>query len=280
MPVVQGRHLMLVGARRPCAIANASLLTLTVALAVSCAAGLIAAGCQTLNEPIYIPAPAGIDVNKDGAPAKVKGAVVLRFRQPTASEQKTLDDETARLGFAVPWLKRSRIHIEVLYTIQNTDSTAGTFRVGLDGASELTKYDEDAVAAAFVAADQDPIFVPLIAPTPQPLAAGQIYQGTIREDDIVEGSLDLDAMGRWMAPFAAVLYNRSDVNPVGLDMVPPEVVIPALQEIDLTLIADKIMHGEFVVRVRSDDDQLLHDAGDDRLFAPAPAVFTPALPPP
>ena len=35
-------------------------------------------------------------------------------------------------------------------------------------------------------------------------------------------------MGRWMAPFAAVLINRSDVNPIGLEMVPPNVVIPAL----------------------------------------------------
>jgi hypothetical protein len=85
-----------------------------------------------------------------------------------------------------------------------------------------------------------------------------------------------------MAPFAAVLINRSDVNRVGLDMVPPNVVIPALQEIDLTLIADGDvpLHCEFMVRVRDDDDRLLREAGDANLFVPTPAVFAPAPPPP
>ena len=68
-------------------------------------------------------------------------------------------------------------------------------------------------------------------------------------------------MGRWMAPFAAVLINRSDVNPIGLEMVPPNVVIPAMQEIDVTLIAEQHMTCQFMVRVRSDDDQLLARVG-------------------
>jgi hypothetical protein len=120
-----------------------------------------------------------------------------------------------------------------------------------------------------------------MAPTPRTQGPGQIFQGTLREDDFVEGSLDLDAMGRWMAPFAAVLINRSDVNPVGLDNVPPQVVVPAMQEVDVTLIADGApMHCEFVVRVRDDDDQLLREASDANLFVPTPAVFTPPPPPP
>src|SRR6185503_15253619 len=131
----------------------------------------------------------------------------------------------------------------VLYTVTNytTKDDAngppreGTFTIGVDGASEMVKYDESAIAQVFAAANEDPVLLPLMAPVPRTLGPGQVFQGTLREDDLVEGSLDLDAMGRWSAPFAAVLINRSDVNPVGLEMVPPTVVIPALQEIDLTI---------------------------------------------
>jgi hypothetical protein len=244
------------------------------------AAAVLALGCGALNEPIYIAAPAALDAG-GGNPARVKGSVVLRFRRPTADEQRKVDDETGKLGFQVPWLRRDRIHLELLYTVSNLGTDPGTFAVGVDGASEMVKYDEDAVGQVFAAANADPVLIPLMAPTPRTLGPGQIFQGTLREDDFVEGSLDLDAMGRWMAPFAAVLINRSDVNPVGLDNVPPQVVVPAMQEVDVTLIADGApMHCEFLVRVRDDDDQLLREASDANLFVPTPAVFTPPPPPP
>ena len=237
-------------------------------------------GCGALNEPIYIAAPAALDAGGSNE-ARVKGSIVLRFRRPTADEQRQVDDLTGKLGFQAPWLRRDRIHLELLYTVSNTGSDPGTFAVGVDGASEMVKYDEDAVGQVFAAANEDPVLIPLMAPTPRTLGPGQMFQGTLREDDFLEGSLDLDAMGRWMAPFAAVLINRSDVNPVGLENVPANVVIPALQEVDVTLIAnDAPMHCEFMVRVRDDDGQLLREAGDANLFVPTPAVFAPPPPPP
>jgi len=249
-------------------------------IALLCACGLASLGCQALNEPIYIAAPAALDtgaMDAMGMPInRVKGSIVLRFRQPTTDERRQIDGDTAKLGFQVPWLRRDRIHLELLYTVTNKGSKAGTFSVGVDGASEMVKYDEDAVGQVFAAANQAPVLIPLMAPTPRMLAAGQMFQGTVREDDFVEGALDLDAMGRWSAPFAAVLINRSDVNPVGLDMVPKNVVIPALQEVDVTLASagdGSAMHCEYLVRVRDDDEQLLHDAGNGNLFVPTPAVY-------
>jgi len=249
------------------------------------AAGVLAAlagGCQALNEPIYIAAPAALDVmgtDMTGAPNRVKGAVVLRFRKPNATEQAQLDSDTQRLGFAVPWLKRDRIHLELLYTVSNMDTVDGTFTIAVDGASELIKYDQNTIAAAFMAANLKTAPLALMAPPPRTLGAGQTYQGTLREDDFIEGELDLDAMGRWMAPFAAVLINRSDVNPVGLEMVPPNAVIPAMQEIDVTLIAEQHMTCQFMVRVRSDDDQLLDESGDGNLFVPTPTLYVPNIAP-
>jgi hypothetical protein len=261
------------GSRGARAVVNAGVLL------AGCLAGAL--GCQAFNEPIYIAAPAPLDVSGTDAMGnvnRVTGGVVLRFRQPSATERQDLAADTARLGFDVPWLQRAHIHLELLYTVKNLDTVAGEFSVGVDGANEYTKYDEAAVAAALVAGGDKAVYTPLIQPTPMILQPGQIFQGTVREDDFAEGSLDLDAIGRWMAPYAAVLINRSDVNPIGLEMVPPAVVIPAMQEIDLTLSAVAHMSCVFMVRVRDDDDQLLHQAGD-QLFTPAPVLFMPTVMP-
>jgi hypothetical protein len=85
-------------------------------------------------------------------------------------------------------------------------------------------------------------------------------------------------MGKWMAPFAAVLINRSDVNPVGLEMVPKNAIIPALFEFDITFSSDKHMTCSFLVRVR-DDDGRLYQKGSDPLFMPNPATYVPMVPP-
>ena len=120
-----------------------------------------------------------------------------------------------------------------------------------------------------------PTYIPLIPVTPQTLEAGQTVTGLVREDDFNEAELDLDAIGRWQAPFNAVLINNSQVNPVGLELVPANVVVPALIEIDVNFTANRMMKCTYAVRVRDDDDQLLHQS-TDTLFSPAPTLFVPA----
>jgi hypothetical protein len=251
----------------------------SVSIAIALGAVVVAAGCGDLNTPIYVESPDTLEINQAmDAPTTATGPLVLRFRRPSQTEQQKLNADSDSLGFDVPWLQRDNIHIELLYTVTNQGDTPGTFTIGVDGANEYTKYDETVVAMAFVAANEDPVQVPLIQPTPQNLGAHQVFQGTVREDDFKEGSLDLDAMGRWMAPFAAVLTNRSEVNPIGLEMVPKDVVIPAMQEIDLTLGSPTGSHMtcQFMARVRDDNDQLLHESSD-RLFVPMPTVFMPVI---
>jgi hypothetical protein len=242
----------------------------------------MATACTELNTPTYFAAPATLETGGTddmGNPRPdATGSVVLRFRQPNRMEQQQIDADHQRLGFDVPWLRRDRLHTEVLYAVKNLDDKPGVFTVRVDGANEYTKYDEAAVAAVFAAQNQDPVNLPLMRSGPQMLAAGATVQGTLREDDVVEASLDLYAMGSWMAPFASVLINRSDVNPVGLEMVPKDAIIPALFEFDVTFSADKHMTCEFLVRVRDDDDRLFHNG--ESMFSPQPATFAPMIPPP
>ena len=148
----------------------------------------------------------------------------------------------------------------------------------VDGASQYEKYDSKTVAAALAQGNDPPIFLPLMKSSPQVLAPGATLSGLLREDDFAEAALDLDALGRWNdaagKTFAGVLVNRSDVNPVGLALVPQNLVVPAFVEIDVNLQAEVAMTCDYVVRVRDDDDRLLHDDGDTQ-FQTSPTLFAP-----
>jgi hypothetical protein len=249
----------------------------------------LALGCQGMNTPIYFASttitPAleisGGKPDMTGASPRIENGMTLRFRNPTDAEQKSLDTESAALGFDVPWIERDHVHIELVYQVTYTptdgDNTDGppTFAIGIDGANEYTKYDSNIVAMTLAQGNNDPPeYIPLIPVTPQTIAPGQTISGTVREDDFNEAELDLDAIGRWMAPFNAVLINSSQVNPIGLEMVPPNVVIPALIEIDVSFTANRTMSCQYDIRVRDDNGQLLHDT-TNTLFSPAPPTFVP-----
>jgi hypothetical protein len=254
----------------------------TAARALVFAAAAAAAGCSGLNAPVYFNGPEALEVSGMGTtlmPSLDRRGIALRFRNPTQAEQAALDTQAQELGFDVPWVARDKVHIELSFTVTNVDTAAGMFNVMIDGADEFTQYDLRLVAALFTAQNQPPVYLPLIQSRPQILQPGQSYTGTMREDDFAEAELDVDDMGRWMAPFAFVLINRSDVTPLPATVViPPMVVVPALTEIDVYLVADKHMTCTYLVRVRDDDDRLLHQS-TDTLFAPQPALYQPMLPP-
>ena len=263
--------------------------------------------CSELNAPLYFKGDA-IDAMGMDDPLPV-GGITLRFRQPTDKEQMQLDAQRAALAAAnpgydadIPWVSRDKVHIEVSYKVTNTSQQAATFTLMVDGADQYTKYDTQVVAAALAQGNNNqPTFLPLIAVIPPKdlLAPGASYSGIVREDDFTEGELDLDALGRWNdtamtdPTFAGVLINRSDVDAIGLGMVPggtsviPNtsrlrlnnpglLVVPAMVEIDLRLKTDVPMHLEYFVRVRDDDDRLWHNDADPVLQT-NPTLFQPTI---
>jgi hypothetical protein len=225
-----------------------------VATSVLLAAGsLLGAGCGA-NEPTYVPGGA---LEVDGQGTEAIQTLPLVFRVPTSAEEAERQKLSAQLGYEVPWLREDRVHVEIRFTVTNLPDSAreGSFSLNIDGASEFVRYDEDAVAA---------------------------YQSTVREDDFHEMSLDLDALGRWMAPnFPAVLLYRSETDPTDLkgeyQMAPPKLIRPALWEITLRFNATQPMRCEFLVRVR-DDDQRLWEDGENQ-FMPSPATYAPMIAP-
>lgn len=259
-----------------------------VALALSLLTPL-ALGCQGMNTPIYFASPEPILTvtgmnDAMGNPPRIENGMTLQFRNPTDAEKKALDMQTAALGFAAPWIQRDHVHIELTYQVTYTPlpgqgpdddpNDIPQFTIGIDGANEYTKYNSNIVAMTLAQGNDAPQYIPLIPVTPQTLAQGQTVSGTVREDDFNEAELDLDAMGRWMAPFNAVLINNSQVNPIGLSMVPANVVIPALIEIDVSFTANRNMTCTYDIRVRDDNGQLLHDT-TNTLFSPTPTLFVP-----
>jgi hypothetical protein len=237
-----------------------------------------------MNTPIYFNGTMPLvttGMTMNGMQERIKDAVPLRFRNPSDSERMDLDMRRQKAApIKVPWIARDNVHLEVSWTVTNTSTDPGVFNVMVDGATEYIKYDEDIVSMAIAAANNgDATYLPLMQARPQMLGPGLSASGLFREDDFEEAESDLNAIDQFMANFAAVVTNRSDVNPVGLEMVPKTgVVVPAMVEIDVTFTADVAMKCEYIVRVRDDHDQLLHQSGDTR-FNPTPTLFTPVIPP-
>lgn len=250
-------------------------------LLLAAAAG---AGCGVNNPTYFPPATGPLEAGMMGGAGEATAVVPLLFRAPNDIETAELEARSAELGFRVPWLRRDRVAISVQWSITNLDSAMGQAQILVDGANELNSYDSRALRAAMMMAggnnNEEATVLALIQGMPMLIPPGQTRTGVIREDDFAEAELDLDAIGRWMAPPPAVLINASEVNPIGMEMVPAGVVVPALVSVSVTLVASRHMRLDFLVRVRDDDNQLLGGGDPAGAFAPMPAVFMPPPPPP
>jgi hypothetical protein len=242
-------------------------------------------GCQ-MNTPLYFNGPTddmvlAADGTEDLPP---HNGLTLRFRNPTQKERDALAKERDDRGYDmdIPWIAADKVHLELSFIIKNDTDQDGVATLMVNGASEYTKYDMDVVAMALAEGNNNaPTLLPLMTSDPQTVPAHGTFSGLIREDDFVEAQRDVDALGRWLADdtFAGVLINRTDVNPIGTENMPPNLVVPALAEIDVSLLIGTpgvAMTAEYVVRVRDDDDRLLHLDGDS-LYQISPTLFEPAI---
>ena len=250
--------------------------------ACACAIALASVACNN-NDPVYFPGEAPLE-SGTGMPGPASATLVVPFRPPSEADRQALAEEGQRLMQEVPWLRADQVSLSLLYTITNLGDRPGQARLDIDGASEFVSYDAQALQAAAVAADprDDAEVLPLIRRTPVILAPGEVYRGTVREDDFHEAALDLDALGRFQAVPASVLINHSSANPIGLEMIPPAAryVRPAIFQVTVRFAASTPMRLEFILRVRDQEDLMAR--GQEAVFAPEPAGYQPppAMPPP
>lgn len=230
------------------------------------------------NTPRYFAPEAPLLAGAEGM-ASVSVAVQIPFRRPTDEERTTLEAKSRTLGFGAPFVSRRHVDVSIQYTITNVSGQAGWARVFVNGANEYTSYDLGAIeaqlATLMVPEDARPTLWSLIEGTKLPLAAGATYTGQVREDEFVEAARDLDAIGRFMAPYLTVLLNDSRANPAGMELVPANVDLPQLQTVIVTFAASVPMRLDFLVRVR-DQAGLLAEGNEPR-FMPTPTPFVPLI---
>lgn len=237
-------------------------------------------GCNT-NTPTYFQPMTAIEVGQPGSMATSASVVVSpTFRPPTDAERKKLDEDSRTRTYRVPWIRRSDVALSVQYTLTNLSAEPARVRVEVNGASELASYDPDVLRAAAVMAnpkDDDVVVLPLIQMPVVTLAPGEVKSGLVREDDFAEAALDLDALGRFMAVPESVLVNRSEVNPIGLERVPPDVITPQLVQVKVSLIANRHVRAELLLRVR-DNNNVLAPTDSTDLYRPMPRAYVPPAP--
>jgi len=238
--------------------------------------------CGVNNPRYFAPEMGPIETGQGDPPAgEVQSEVVIPFRQPFEDERAKLRESSDALGFREPWLRRDQVAISVQYSITNLDKQPGKAQVFVDGANEFTTYDRAALQMAAQAAamnNDEVVVLPLIQTIPVEIAPGETKSGVIREDDFAEAELDLDAIGRWMAPPAAVLINPSEVNAVGLEQMPGNNIVPAMFRVAVSLVATRHMRLEFLVRVRDDRERLLDLEHAPAAYAPRPRGYMPPAP--
>lgn len=226
------------------------------------------------NAPAYFPPERALEAGGDDV-GRATSVVDLPFRVPTEEERDLLGEEARRLKLRrVPWLRRSTIRISVQYRIVNLSPQEGVARVFMDGANEYADYDSDAIASSQQAAsgDDERPFVPaLVQLPPATVPPRGVVTGEIREDDVDEAELDLYAISDFMALPLSVLINRSEVNPVGLETVPKDPIVPALFRVRMALEANRAMRLEYLVRVRDGEEQLAEEG--EMTFRPRVAAY-------
>lgn len=240
---------------------------------------LTATGACAPNSPQYFAPAKPLEAGTMMA-AAASATVELPLRRPTKQEQMMLQEERKKLGFEVPYLQRKDVDVSIQYTITNLSDMPGEATVAINGANEYTSYDLAAIQMFIDSlvlppdTDAPPLF-PLLQSTKTTIKARATLSGNIREDDVVEAARDLDAIGRFKAPYLTVLINDSSASPLGMEMVPKNVQLPQLWRFIVTFTATVPMRMDFLVRARDQANVLAE--GSEPIYKPNPKPFLPMV---
>lgn len=207
---------------------------------------------------------------------EVETRVTLPIVPPTDAEMAALGGSAPTPFARMPWLERNDLDVQIEYTISNLEDEPVMVAVTLNGINEFNEY----VPAATII-EEEPVSDYAQSERILNLAAGQRYNGTIRQEELDEVAVDLATVVNGAPNANQIVYfeNQSASDPRSQRYIPT--VIPGLVGFRLGLraageVAPRIVL-EATVRVRSDSPKF---ATDDVVpwVPPAPAIFTPAPP--
>ncbi len=245
-----------------------------------------ALGC--VEDPQYVQPLQALEVGVPGADdtsiTQASTTVDLPIRLEREDEATARAELAAALGVDVPYVRMDDLSISIEWTLKNLSDTNGEARILINGGNELFEF----VPLAFVVdpeEDEEP--PPLIGNIPILLPAGATISGVFREDELREGSIDLELITRGaMNPFAAVLQIHEDITEfpdAASGVAVPIAAFGSMIRFDVALRSDTHVVLEYAVRIR-DHRGLLHEelllAPGAELTAFNPAEFVPPPPPP
>lgn len=245
---------------------------------------LIVAAASGCNDPVFIEQHRPLETRTDPMMGFVPDIdlFVLPVRRPNQRERQALDQEQMRLGLMqpVPWAATRDFDIELEWVVKNLDNTAVDALFIVNGGNEFGDYVPAAFIDPNVPVDEQPPPPNLYGGAPMHLAGNEIRTGVLREDDLHEAAIDLEAITRYPDPAGAtatpfeVINHNSQLSKVGLDAVPLNDVTPAMVRYVLTLSANGHVVLDYSVRVR-DHSGKIASATATNLYVPTDATLMP-----
>ena len=183
---------------------------------------------------------------------------VVPVRLPYGFEARAKLAEQMKLGLMqpVPWVQIGDFDIEVSWTMKNLDNAAVDASFLMDGGNEFGDYNPQRYFNPAVPANEQVLPPDLVGGAPQHLLANEIRSGVIREDDIHEMAIDLEAITRYPSPGNVagtpfiVRTHDSQVSPLGLEGVPKNDVTPQMVRFIFQLSASGHVALDYSVRIR------------------------------
>lgn len=261
-----------------------SLATSTTTLAV---AGITIAAALTAcaDDPRYVDNGDVLVANAAGTmdTGTVTATIDLPIRLEEEDELADRQALAAELGVEVPYVKADDLKVSVEWSIVNRSDERGTATVFVNGATEFAAY----VPQNFVIdPDEDEEPPPLMGGVPLILEGGETRSGVFREEQILEGSIDLELMYRAAYnPFAAVLEQNMTTTEIvdGAGATVPADVFASMIRFDIVFSANREMALRYSIRVRDQrgilHDKLLNPDDPAELTAFAPVDIMPPMAP-
>ncbi|MDB4953465.1 MAG: hypothetical protein JWO36_1034 [Myxococcales bacterium] len=256
---------------------------------------MLAIGSGCASNPEYLPSPMNLEAGM-AMVTEAKSSLVLPIKPESTQDAADRAALATKLGLTpadIPYVKAGDIEIEVEWSIRNLDAVDGQAKIELNGANEWFVYDPTLIILN-PADDEAPPTPGLSGNIPINVPASGEVQGVFREDQLLEASIDCDAVTRGhVNPFAATLMvDKNDASfaqlsmptpssptclanpmdptclPTPTGLVVPRAAFANLIRVDLVFRPDHHMVLDYTVRVR-DHRNIVHDMG---LSAPTAEV--------